>query len=124
MTEVVRLQTTITFRNSNKVFHIPEALEITPDEILDERHNVYRVSIGRSDILENDTEYKALYKMLDSKLPFVDGIKFQVNGAELLFDLAYVMRTENDIGIFYDIEAVLKDYKYKEKEIEECSICA
>lgn len=116
MTDVVSTCSRITFGNNAETFDLPDALLINPALILDETEGVYRISIGKLNEPLNEAAelYQRLFNVLDSKQPFVENMHIVVDNAELIFKLAYIIKTMNRYGTFYDIEATEKDLKYKE----------
>lgn len=119
MQDVVSACSRITFGASVVEYVIPDELIIEPPLILDEHNEVYRISIGKTDIPEDEeAAYRLLFSELDKRMPFVSDMHIDVDGNKLTLELALVMRTQTDNGIFYDIEAALKDIKYEERIID------
>lgn len=115
MQDVVSITSRITFGNNVESFDIPDTLLINPALILDEKEEVYRLSIGAMN--DQIAHYEPLFNTLDKHTPFVENIHVYVNDDELTFKLAYVMRKEKPFGIFYDIEAVATDIVFNERKL-------
>ncbi len=111
MTELgVNVCTVITFGSSPNSFSIPDALCIQPQDIFDDKEDLYRISISNMNADKN--AYTELFTYLDRN-PFVSAMSVALDGDIIKFDLAYVTRTVKPYGIFYDIEAMKKDMKFK-----------
>lgn len=117
MTDVVSVCTRITFGNNTEAFDLPDALEIKPALIHDDKEGVYRLSIGmlNEPLIEAAEEYQRLFNVLDTHMPFVENMHVVVGNEELTLKLAYVMRSRKPYGTFYDIEATEKDIKFIER---------
>lgn len=111
MQDVVSVCTRITFGNDSDVFTLPLPLLINPDEIYD--REVYRVSIGTTE--EITEEYQKLINELDKRMPFIENMHILVDGAELIFKLAYMTKSIKPFGVFYDIEATEDDLIYRKE---------
>ncbi len=109
----------VSFDTSNLRYEIPDELEINPDEIRDNKNGVLRISLGRANFTEEEQEqYKKVFRALNQRIrdkPFVDGLSFFVGEYELFFDMAYVSKTKNQYGVFYDIEAIEEDTVYRKR---------
>ncbi len=124
MTDLVSVCSRITFGNDTDVFDLPEELIIKPALIKVEDTNyheadkpitLYRISIGKLDDRDEAAEvYQALFNALDKRQPFVENMHIVVGDSELTIKLAYITKTVNKYGTFYDIEATEKELKYKE----------
>lgn len=107
---------TLSFDGSRKVYKLTDELMISPSEIFDDRGQVYRISLGRADCTESEAAmYKPLFDAIDKQLldgQFLNGITINSCGKQLTLDSAFVIRTENKYGRFYELEAVKDDLAY------------
>jgi len=100
-------------------YPIPDTLIINPGEIWDEHEDVYRIALGKPNMTpEDEALYKPLFVCLDTYLNnqgvgFISDIQFKSGDTTLLFKLAYVLRTRQPFGLFYDIEATQNEIKEK-----------
>lgn len=117
MTEMASVNSHIIFGSIE--YSIPEELEIEPKHIYDDKEKVYRISLGRADLTEDEVAmYQPLFIMLDKHRPFIENIKFITGNKLLHFYLALLTRTVNEHGTFYDIEAMVEDVVYSERNID------
>jgi len=109
---------TISFATSDISYHLPDALDIDPAFIQDDKNEVYRVVIGKPDLTADElAEYKPLFEAIEvriAKSRFISDICFEVGNQRLTFGIAYVTRTENEYGVMYDIEAEYDEAEYGE----------
>lgn len=107
---------TLSFDGSRKVYKLSDEIMINPTEILDDKGQVYRISLGRADCTESDAAmYKPLFDAIDKQLrdgQFLNGITINSCGKQLTLDSAFVIRTANKYGRFYELEAVKDDLVY------------
>lgn len=109
----------------SREFHIPEILYLEPENTWDDRDLVHRISLGNPNMTaEDEAFYKPLFAALDTYLKetnegFVTDVMFQSEGNTLKFSMAYVSKLVKDYGLFYDIEAMYGDAKYKKETHEQ-----
>src|SRR5215216_4793827 len=108
---------TLSFDGSRKVYKLSDEIMINPTEILDDKGQVYRISLGRADCTESEAAmYKPLFDAIDKQLQdgqFLNGITINSCGKQLTLDSAFVTRTANKYGRFYELEAVKDDLVYR-----------
>jgi len=109
---------TLSFDGSRKVYKLSDEIMINPTEILDDKGQVYRISLGRADCTESEAAmYKPLFDAIDKQLQdgqFLNGITINSCGKQLTLDSAFVTRTANKYGRFYELEAVKDDLVYRD----------
>jgi len=110
------------FEGSKRTFALPDEIMINPADILDNKDHVYRVSLGRADYTEHEASMcKMLFDILDRELTkgsFINTVKIKSCGKQLTFDMAFVTRTENKYGRFYDLEAVADGLCYGDAPVD------
>lgn len=112
---------TVSFDGSRKVFKLPDEIMIDPSDIIDDKFKVYRVSLGRADCDEYEAAmYEPLFNAIDKQLAnghFLDAVTINCHGKELTLSSAYVIRTVNRYGRFYDLEAIKEELVYDGKPL-------
>ena len=80
---------TISFATSDISYHLPDALDIDPAFIQDDKNEVYRVVIGKPDLTADElAEYKPLFEAIEvriAKSRFISDICFEVGNQRLTF---------------------------------------
>ena len=116
--EKLMVMSDISFDGYRKTFSLPDEVMINPDEIIDDKEQVYRVSLGRADYTENEAAlYKLLFDAIDKKLlngQFLDGVTIKCCSKQLKLASALVIRTINKYGRFYELEAVKDEITYSD----------
>jgi hypothetical protein len=101
---------TLQLHNTETIYTIPQDLQLTLADTLDEHREVIRVSLGIVNPSKEDQEkFNILFSRLEEKSEkgFIDGFTITEGDTILNIELATIIKTEKPYGIFYDIEAAI-----------------